>query len=160
MKPFAQAGHDVVARRLDPSLDGDRRALCLWLSRPLAECRAAGLSEQQQLDGIAKSTTWRTDFGHALDSVVRVILHGAGTPETIGSILWPGGDHEHYLRHSVLPPWKHYWSVVCGLSPGPRTDTRVVSELTWASRLVASLLDEHWAEIVSEVSAFDARAAA
>jgi hypothetical protein len=26
----------------------------------------------------------------------------------------------------------------------------VISELTWAGRLVASLLDEHWAEIVSE----------
>jgi hypothetical protein len=95
------------------------------------------------------SSAWSTDFSKALDAAVRIILHGEGTPETVGSILWPGGDHEHYLRHSVAPPWKHYWAVVCGLPPGPRTSVRVISELTWASRLVASLLDAHWAEIVA-----------
>jgi hypothetical protein len=160
MKSFAEAGHDVVAQHLDPHMDGDRRSLCLWLSRPLAEVRAAGLNEVQQLAGIEKSTLWSRDSDQALAAAVRIILGGDGTPETIGGILWPGGDYEHYLRHSMTPPWKHYWSVVCGLPPGPRTDTRVVHELTWASRLVAGLLDEHWAEIVSEVSALDARAAA
>jgi hypothetical protein len=149
MKSFADAGHDVVAQYLDPSMDGDRRELCLWLSRPLAEVRAAGLDEEQQLNGIERSTAWCSDFGHALDAAVRIILHGDGTPETVGSILWPGGDHEHYLRHALVPPLRNYWSAVCGLPAGPRTDTRVVHELTWASRLVAGLLDEHWTAIVA-----------
>jgi hypothetical protein len=105
------------------------------------------------------SPAWGIDFLKALHAAARVVLGGEGSEATVGNLIWPG-DFDFLKLHRRPLPLRPYFAVIVGEPPGGKSNTRIVAELTTARRLVAGLLDEHWAEIVSEVSALDARAAA
>jgi hypothetical protein len=145
--PFFLAGQKLVDRFTE-ALDGDRRKICHRLSGPLTEVKAAGLSPQQQLDGLERSVVWTDEFLTALHAAAKIALGAEGSEATVGHLLW-GPDAEFFKLHNRPVPLMRYWPAVFGFPADRKADPQVVRELEDASRLTRGLIDAHWQSIVS-----------